>query len=127
MQLPFSEANTASFIEPPQEADTQKTTAAHPSSLPAAYTVDPDLNQIAHPDQPPFLPALDNAALNQAALDDQAVLNKTEPLEVVKQTIDNLEAQGLLMVFDRHDQVAKRLTGDLIAAGVLPEDRQSKK
>ncbi|XGV95060.1 MAG: hypothetical protein ACAF41_20225 [Leptolyngbya sp. BL-A-14] len=131
MQLPFSEANASPLIKLPQRASQQKTTTTHPSSLPVAHTVGSNLNQIAHPDQPPFIPALDNAALDQASsndqavLDDQALLNKAEPLEVVKQTIDNLEAQGLLMVFDRHDQVAKRLTGDLIAAGVLPEERLS--
>lgn len=54
-----------------------------------------------------------------------AAADKAEPLEVVKQTIDALEAQGLLMVFDRHDQVAKRLTGELIAAGVLQEVQPS--
>lgn len=130
MQSPFSETNAVPSIKPSQQAGQHKTATMHPSSLLVAHTVDLDLNQIAHSDQPPFVPALDHEALDQAIVDDaileeQALQNKAEPLEVVKQTIDNLEAQGLLMVFDRHDQVAKRLTGDLIAAGVLPEDRLS--
>lgn len=132
MQLPFSEANAVPFNRSSHQASQSKTAAAaHPSSLPVAHTVDLDLNQMPHPDQPPFISALDKAALDQATLEDSAILedpalqNKAEPLEVVKQTIDSLEAQGLLMVFDRHDQVAKRLTGDLIAAGVLPEERLS--
>lgn len=44
-----------------------------------------------------------------------------QPIAVVTQVINELEAQGLLMLFDRDDHVAKRLTGDLIAAGVLQE------
>lgn len=43
---------------------------------------------------------------------------------IVQQALDDLEAQGLLMLFDQQEQVAKRLTGDLLAAGVLPKSTQ---
>ncbi|MBW4694345.1 MAG: hypothetical protein KME27_21580 [Lyngbya sp. HA4199-MV5] len=103
MQLPFSAAHTAPAIAPCDPNDPSIATTHH-----ASATVDDnaDLAAIAdlHADQP-TVPTVDKPA----------------PLEVVKQTIDDLEAQGLLMLFDRHDQVAKRLTGDLMAAGVLPE------
>jgi len=39
----------------------------------------------------------------------------------VAQVINELEAQGLLMLFDQEDKVVKRLTGDLIAAGVVQD------
>lgn len=52
-------------------------------------------------------------------------LDQAESLAVVQQTIDALEAQGLLMLFDRPDRVAKRLTDDLITAGVLPAGLRS--
>lgn len=46
-------------------------------------------------------------------------LDRSQPIAVVTQVINDLEAQGLLMLFDQHDHIAKRLTGDLMAAGVL--------
>jgi len=49
--------------------------------------------------------------------------NRLQPIAVVTQVINEMEAQGLLMLFDPQDHVAKRLTGDLMAAGVLQEDR----
>lgn len=110
MQLPrseadASEANAVQFIKPMPHTGNRNTTAAAHTSLPAA-TNKMDLEPIATPDvdQPP-MPALD----------------KAEPLAVVKQTINDLEEQGLLMLFDRQDQVAKQLMGKLIAAGVLQE------
>ena len=47
--------------------------------------------------------------------------NRLQPIAVVTQVINEMEAQGLLMLFDPQDHVAKRLTGDLMAAGVLQE------
>ncbi|MBW4474530.1 MAG: hypothetical protein KME45_29765 [Stenomitos rutilans HA7619-LM2] len=108
MQLPFSEADTASTIAP-RDPNDHSTVTPHPSSTTADGKA--DLAAIADSDSNQPVPTLDKTALD-----------KTEPLEVVKQTIDDLEAQGLLMLFDRHDQVAKRLTGDLMAAGILQED-----
>ena len=52
--------------------------------------------------------------------------NRLQPIAVVTQVINEMEAQGLLMLFDPQDHVAKRLTGDLMAAGVLQEDRSIK-
>jgi hypothetical protein len=49
-------------------------------------------------------------------------LNRSQPIAVVTQVINEMEAQGLLMLFDPQENVAKRLTSDLIAAGVLQED-----
>ncbi len=49
--------------------------------------------------------------------------NRLQPIAVVTQVINEMEAQGLLMLFDPEEHVAKRLTGDLIAAGVLQDDR----
>lgn len=46
-------------------------------------------------------------------------LHRTQQIAVVTQVINELEAQGLLMLFDRQNHVAERLTGDLIAAGVV--------
>lgn len=48
--------------------------------------------------------------------------NRLQPIAVVAQVINEMEAQGLLMLFDPEEHVAKRLTSDLIAAGVLQED-----
>lgn len=108
MSLPFFEAHTAPTSQPVDETNTKTTAAPDESSFDTgAGSVD-------------FVTIDDSPALQPT----EAALEKTEPLDVVKQTIDDLEAQGLLMLFDRHDQVAKRLTGDLIAAGVLPDAMQ---
>ena len=53
--------------------------------------------------------------------------NRSQSIAVVTQVINEMEAQGLLMLFDPQEHVAKRLTGDLIAAGVLQEDRSVEK
>ncbi|MBD2077392.1 hypothetical protein H6F86_26625 [Phormidium sp. FACHB-592] len=47
---------------------------------------------------------------------------RLQSIAVVTQVINEMEAQGLLMLFDPQEHVAKRLTGDLIAAGVLLEE-----
>ena len=52
-------------------------------------------------------------------------LNRLQPIAVVTQVINEMEAQGLLMLFDPREHVAKRLTGDLMAAGVLQDDRST--
>ncbi|MBW4581622.1 MAG: hypothetical protein KME42_18780 [Tildeniella nuda ZEHNDER 1965/U140] len=106
MQFSFSKASAVDVVEPTAQTRNGNATAAAHKSLHAIVSKTGS-------DQPAHLEA------EQAA---RSELTQAEPLTVVKQTIDDLEAQGLLMLFDRHDQVAKRLTGDLIAAGVLPED-----
>lgn len=102
MPLPFSEANAVPTGKP-HTTNNKPATTPHDPSVAAA---DSNESLAAIAEQPTTL-----------------AVDKTEPFEVVKQTIDDLEAQGLLMVFDRHDQVAKRLTGDLAAAGILQETR----
>ena len=107
MQFSFSNASAVSVGEPTASMRNEKVTAtAHKQSLRAIA------------DQVPLNQPLLAEGEQQSLLE----LPQAEPLTVVKQTIDNLEAQGLLMLFDRHDQVAKRLTDDLISAGVLPEN-----
>ena len=97
---PSPEAN-----QPPRSALAQTEPVSKPLTEPLAETLtDPRSEPISAPLSEPLSEAL------------------TEPLTVVKQTIDDLEAQGLLMVFDRHDQVAKRLTDNLVSAGVLLEN-----
>ncbi len=60
----------------------------------------------------------------EAALALRATLEVAAAFAIVQQALDDLEAQGLLMLFDQQEQVAKRLTGDLLAAGVLPKSTQ---
>lgn len=110
MQFSFSNASAVDVAEPTAQARNGNVTAAAHKSLHAIISKTSS-------DQPTYL----KADQTEAKQTDAAELTQAEPLTVVKQTIDDLEAQGLLMLFDRHDQVAKRLTGDLIAAGVLPE------
>ncbi len=103
MPLAFSDTQSVQAREPFTELDNGKDIAAHQPSVPGLQR-NVDVDRLAP------------AAAHQSSL---AELEQVEPLTVVQQTIDALEVQGLLMLFDRHDQVAKRLTGDLIAAGVL--------
>lgn len=105
MQFSFSNTIAAEVVEPTAHTRNGKATAAHKQSL-HAIASKTGFDQPAHSEA-------DQTVLSE--------LTQAEPLTVVKQTIDDLEAQGLLMLFDQHDQVAKRLTGDLIAAGVLQE------
>ncbi|XHX78041.1 MAG: hypothetical protein RBJ76_27020 [Stenomitos frigidus ULC029] len=51
----------------------------------------------------------------------QSQLNRLQPIAVVTQVINEMEAQGLLMLFDPQEHVVKRLTGELLAAGILQE------
>lgn len=111
MQFSFSNASAVDGVEPTAQTRNRNVTAAAHKS---PHTI---VSKTVF-DQPVHLEA-DQIEADQAALSE---LTQAEPLTVVKQTIDDLEAQGLLMLFDRHDQVAKRLTDDLVAAGVLPED-----
>jgi hypothetical protein len=111
MQLPLSQADVSNayavqLMKPTSHTGNSKATAAaHKLALPAVNHS--DLVQVVKLEsKQPSVPQLE----------------KAEPLTVVQQTINDLEEQGLLMVFDRHDQIAKRLTGSLIAAGVLPEN-----
>ncbi|PSB25534.1 hypothetical protein [Stenomitos frigidus] len=147
MQFSFSDASAVRVVEPTVPTRSGKVTvAAHKQSLHAiaskvslehraqnqADQNQADQNQ-ADQNQADQNQADQNQADQNQADQNQADQNQAdqtslselppaEPLTVVKQTIDDLEAQGLLMLFDRHDQVAKRLTDDLISAGVLPEN-----
>lgn len=111
MQLPFSKADVSNahavqLVKPTfRTGNRDATVAAHKPPSPTAHT-NVALGQFTHSE--PHQPSMP--------------LDKAEPFAVVKQTISDLEEQGLLMLFDRHDQVAKRLTGNLIAAGVLQDD-----
>jgi hypothetical protein len=114
MQFSFSDASAVSVGEPTASMRNEKVTAAaHKQSLHAIA----DQVRLDH---------LPRSEKDQHALSEMppapSEMPPAEPLKVVKQTIDDLEAQGLLMLFDRHDQVAKRLTDDLISAGVLQEN-----
>ncbi len=112
MQFSFSDASAVRVVEPTVPTRSGKVTvAAHKQSLHAIASK----VSLEHRAQ-------NQADQNQADQTSLSELPPAEPLTVVKQTIDDLEAQGLLMLFDRHDQVAKRLTDDLISAGVLPEN-----
>ncbi len=100
MSCSVSHAGAVPFVRPTVIPDR----AQHPSSLPAlAY------GQVAVPQSAP--PATAPVLLDR--------LETADSVAVVKQALDDLEAQGLLMLFDQHEQVAQRLTGDLLAAGVL--------
>ncbi len=104
MQLPLSDANTIQSPKlMPHTCHENDTAIAHEPLPPPSSAPDHSLTQA---NDQPLVPEIDQAAL----------------LDRVKQTIDDLESQGLLMLFDRHDRVAERLTDDLLAASTQSKD-----